>query len=152
MRSAWPPSTCRGLRPPPSWTSLFVRLTSWHNGLLPHIVFDSAANGYWPGPAEWDCATHNEEAPAVPSTSGIIDPPVHAIAVDRILALAERADGDEMERTQAWAAAIYPKLLAWHRLLARDRADKETGLMTLFHGWESGTDNSPAGTPALCRR
>ncbi len=42
-----------------------------------------------------------------------------------------------------WAASIYPKLLAWHRFLARDRADKETGLMTLFHGWESGTDNSP---------
>ena len=115
----------------------------WHNGLLPHIVFDSAADGYWPGPAQWDCAAHNEEAPAVPATSGIIDPPVHAIAVDRILALAERSDRDEMERTWAWAAAIYPKLLAWHRFLARDRADKETGLMTLFHGWESGTDNSP---------
>jgi hypothetical protein len=34
-------------------------------------------------------------------------------------------------------------VLAWHRFLARDRVDKSTGLMTLFHGWESGTDNSP---------
>ena len=38
---------------------------------------------------------------------------------------------------------MYPKLLAWHRFLVRERADKETGLLTLFHGWESGTDNSP---------
>src|ERR1700730_5405530 len=115
----------------------------WRNGLLPHIVFDPAADGYWPGPAQWECAVLSEEAPSAPATSGIIDPPVHAIAVDRILTIAERAGGDEYSRTMEWAAAIYPKLLAWHRFLARDRGDKETGLMTLFHGWESGTDNSP---------
>ncbi|HEY1823288.1 MAG TPA: glycogen debranching protein [Trebonia sp.] len=115
----------------------------WRNGLLPHIVFDPNADGYWPGPAQWECATHCEEAPTAPATSGIIDPPVHAIAVDRILTVAASAGGPELARTQAWAAGIYPKLLAWHRFLARDRADKETGLLTLFHGWESGTDNSP---------
>jgi len=115
----------------------------WRNGLLPHIVFDASADGYWPGPAQWNCAEHNEEAPQVPATSGIIDPPVHAIAVDRILVLAERAGGEQAEQTRDWAERLYPKLLAWHRFLARDRADKETGLMTLFHGWESGTDNSP---------
>ena len=115
----------------------------WRNRLLPHIVFDSAADGYWPGPAMWDCAEFNEDACAVPATSGIIDPPVHAIAVDRILSVAERVGGPELTQTKAWAATIYPRLLAWHRFLARDRVDKETGLMTLFHGWESGTDNSP---------
>jgi glucosylglycerate hydrolase len=115
----------------------------WRNGLLPHIVFDPSADGYWPGPAQWECSLHSEEATSAPATSGIIDPPVHAIAVDRILAVAASAGGPERERTEAWARSMYPKLLAWHRFLARDRADKETGLMTLFHGWESGTDNSP---------
>jgi len=115
----------------------------WRNGLLPHIVFDPNAEGYWPGPAQWECSLHSEEATAAPATSGIIDPPVHAIAVDRILSVATAAGGPERERTEAWADSMYPKLLAWHRFLARDRADKETGLMTLFHGWESGTDNSP---------
>jgi len=115
----------------------------WHNGLLPHIVFDPAADGYWPGPAQWECARYNEEATAAPATSGIIDPPVHAIAVDRILAVSASVGGPEQVRTEAWAAHLYPKLLAWHRFLARDRVDKSTGLMTLFHGWESGTDNSP---------
>src|ERR1700691_2415224 len=115
----------------------------WRNGLLPHIVFDASADGYWPGPAQWGCAQQTEEAPSVPATSGIIDPPVHAIAVDRILAIADRAGGAEAERTLAWAEHLYPRLLAWHQFLARDRADKETGLMTLFHGWESGTDDSP---------
>jgi glucosylglycerate hydrolase len=115
----------------------------WRNGLLPHIVFDPAADGYWPGPAQWACSQWNEEASTTPPTSGIIDPPVHAIAVDRILRIATRDGGPEAARTQEWAAGLYPQLLAWHRFLARDRADKETGLMTLFHGWESGTDNSP---------
>jgi len=115
----------------------------WGNGLLPHIVFDPTADGYWPGPAQWECARYNEDATAAPATSGIIDPPVHAIAVDRILAIAASTGGKEEERTTAWAAHLYPKLLAWHRFLARDRSDKSTGLMTLFHGWESGTDNSP---------
>ncbi|MGH3282720.1 MAG: MGH1-like glycoside hydrolase domain-containing protein, partial [Trebonia sp.] len=115
----------------------------WRNGLLPHIVFDPAADGYWPGPSAWECSRYTEEAPSAPATSGIIDPPVHAIAVDRILAAAASAGGAEYARTLAWATALYPRLLAWHRFLARDRSDKETGLMTLFHGWESGTDNSP---------
>jgi hypothetical protein len=117
----------------------------WRNGLLPHIVFDpsAAADGYWPGPSQWQCAEHNEDAVSAPATSGIIDPPVHAIAVDRILATASACGGREAELTWAWAEHLYPRLLAWHRFLARDRTDKSTGLMTLFHGWESGTDNSP---------
>ena len=111
--------------------------------MVPHIVFDPSADGYWPGPTQWQCARFNEDAPAAPATSGIIDPPVHAIAVDRILAAAAAKGGQEDELTLGWAAHLYPKLLAWHRFLARDRTDKSTGLITLFHGWESGTDNSP---------
>jgi hypothetical protein len=116
----------------------------WRNGMVPHIVFDPAGDvPYWPGPAQWQCQRFNEDAPAAPATSGITDPPVHAIAVDRILAAAASAGAREHETTLGWAAHLYPRLLAWHRFLARDRADKQTGLMTLFHGWESGTDNSP---------
>jgi glucosylglycerate hydrolase len=115
----------------------------WRNGMVPHIVFDPVADGYWPGPAQWECARYSEDAPEHTATSGICDPPVHAIAVDRILAVAAAAGGREYELTAGWAAHLYPKLLAWHRFLARERVDKATGLMTLFHGWESGTDNSP---------
>jgi hypothetical protein len=136
----------------------------WRNGMVPHIVFDPTADGYWPGPAVWECARFSEDATMYPATSGICDPPVHAIAVDRILRVAAASGGRELELTRGWAAHLYPRLLAWHRFLARDRADKSTGLMTLFHGWESGTDNSPrwdvpyanvevgAGLPAYVRR
>src|SRR5499427_2530575 len=136
----------------------------WRNGMVPHIIFDPTADGYCPGPAQWQCAQVSEEATASPATSGIVDPPVHAIAVARILSVAEATGAREYELTKGWLAHLYPKLLAWHRFLARDRADKATGLLTLFHGWESGTDNSPrwdvpyagvvvgAGLPAYIRR
>jgi hypothetical protein len=115
----------------------------WRNGMVPHIVFDPSGSGYSPGPEVWECARHSDEATVAPQTSGITDPPVHALAVARILEVAAAHGGREAELTKGWAAHLYPKMLAWHRFLARERTDTSTGLMTLFHGWESGTDNSP---------
>lgn len=111
----------------------------WRNGMVPHIVFDPAATGYFPGPDRWNCAAVTDQAPADVPTSGICQPPVHAIAVARIIELAGRDDAE----TGAWVQRVYPKVLAWHRFLARERLDPGTGLITIFHGWESGMDNSP---------
>src|ERR1700746_2922054 len=36
----------------------------WRNGMVPHIVFDPTADGYWPGPALWQCAQVSEDATA----------------------------------------------------------------------------------------
>jgi len=93
----------------------------WHNGLLPHIVFDPASDGYWPALPSGSARRYNEEATAAPATSGSSTRPMHAIAVDRILAVSASVGGPEQARTEAWAAHLYPKLLAWHRFLARDR-------------------------------
>jgi hypothetical protein len=38
---------------------------------------------------------------------------------------------------------LYPRLLAWHRYLASARDPEGSGLLTIYHPWESGTDNSP---------
>ena len=46
---------------------------------------------------------------------------------------------------------VYPRLLAWHRYLARDRDPDGTGLLTIYHGWESGMDNSPRWDEAYSR-
>src|ERR1700745_3938279 len=42
----------------------------WRNGMLPHIVFDSAATGYFPGPDHWQCARYSPQPPESPATSG----------------------------------------------------------------------------------
>jgi hypothetical protein len=62
---------------------------------------------------------------------------VHAIAL-RLLAT-HAAQNDVKDRI----AALYPRLLAWHRYLASARDPEASGLLSIYHPWESGTDNSP---------
>src|ERR671911_348397 len=69
----------------------------WKNGKIPHIVFnpDAPPESYFPGPEHWASAADSLDAPSGPSiTSGLCQPPVHAIAARHILRVAEaRGDG-----------------------------------------------------------
>lgn len=115
----------------------------WRTGMLPHIVFDPTEDGYFPGPDWWACADHSEDAPQSPRTSGICQPPVHALAVERIAQVAADRGGDAEAHVTAWLPSVYTRMLAWHRYLARYRDPSGAGLLTIYHGWESGMDNSP---------
>ena len=46
---------------------------------------------------------------------------------------------------------MYEKTVAWHRYLATARDPSGSGLITIYHPWESGTDNSPRWDAALAR-
>ena len=116
----------------------------WGDGRVPHIVFDPNAPDYRPGPDLWASAAVSALAPRTVATSGIIQPPMHAIAVWRVLQVAPS------DSIRARAAALYPKLLAWHRYLAERRDPEGSGLITIYHPWE-GTDNSPRWDAALAR-
>ncbi|HET7479953.1 MAG TPA: trehalase family glycosidase [Rubrobacteraceae bacterium] len=126
----------------------------WATGKVPHIVFnpDAPPESYFPGPEHWASAAPNAPAaPAKPATtSGLCQPPVHAIAARRILEIAERRDGDAAGARE-FLREIYPKLLFWHRYLMTARDPEESGLVTIYHPWESGTDNSPRWQDALDR-
>ena len=122
----------------------------WENGKIPHIVFNPEAppESYFPGPEHWASAADAPDVPAM--TSGLCQPPVHALAALRILQIAE-ARGDGAAGAREFLAEVYPKLLAWHRYLATARDPEGSGLVTIYHPWESGTDNSPRWTGALER-
>ena len=125
----------------------------WENGKIPHIVFNPEAppESYFPGPEHWASAADAADAPTGPArTSGLCQPPVHALAALRILRIAE-ARGDGAAGAREFLAVVYPKLLAWHRYLATARDPEGSGLVTIYHPWESGTDNSPRWTGALER-
>ncbi|HEY6580627.1 MAG TPA: hypothetical protein VIZ60_05790, partial [Rubrobacter sp.] len=125
----------------------------WKNGKIPHIVFnpDAPPESYFPGPEHWASAAEAPDAPTGPATtSGLCQPPVHALAALRILRIAE-ARGEGVAEARTFLGEIYPKLLAWHRYLATARDPEGSGLVTIYHPWESGTDNSPRWTPALER-
>jgi glycogen debranching enzyme len=122
----------------------------WKTGKVPHIVFNpkAPAHSYFPGPDHWACAAVSPDAPpAPPYTSCLCQPPVHAIAAWRIWEATR--DGRAREEATAFLRDIYPRLLAWHRYLLTYRDPEGSGLVTIYHPWESGTDNSPRWDAAL---
>jgi hypothetical protein len=126
--------------------SLFA--AQWSDGRVPHIVFNPNARDYFPGPEWWASAQSSPLAPRQPATSGLIQPPPHAMALLHILRLARE---QHAEPIVARVGAIYPRVLAWHRYLARYRDPHARGLLVIYHPWESGTDNSPRWDAALAR-
>jgi hypothetical protein len=120
----------------------------WSTGMVPHIVFRAGPDEpYFPGPEWWDCPI----APAAPTppvqTTGICQPPVHALALQRIWQLTPEPLQPEI---RARLRALYPRLVKWHRYLATQRDPEASGLVTVYHPWE-GTDNSPRWDRALAR-
>jgi ABC-type sugar transport system ATPase subunit len=111
----------------------------WDDGLVPQIVFHAPSDDYFPGPSVWG-VQH------VPPTSGITQPPVLASAVRRMVDMAH-----DRSAAEARAAAIYPRLLAWHRWWRAARDPTGSGLVSVLHPWETGRDNSPAWDEALAR-
>lgn len=103
----------------------------WRDGRVPHIVFNPAVpeGAYFPGPEFWQVS-----APSGARTSGIVQPPVHALAAWRV----HLADPDT-----AFLRRIYPRLVAQQEYLRTARRSPE-GLISIVHPWESGMDNSPA--------
>jgi glucosylglycerate hydrolase len=120
----------------------------WATGKVPHLVFRAGPDHpYFPGPQWWDTAV-SPAAPAPPlQTTGICQPPVHALALQRIWQL---TPPDQQPEIRARIQALYPRMVSWHRYLATQRDPESSGLVTTFHPWE-GTDNSPRWDRALER-
>ena len=108
----------------------------WSDGMVPHIVFRVDSPDYFPGPSVWGCEVD-------PPSSGISQPPV-ATSVARWLL---EADGGA--EAKARAAALFPKMLAWHRWFRSARDPDGAGVIAVAHPWESGRDNSPDWDAAM---
>ncbi|MGC4943282.1 MGH1-like glycoside hydrolase domain-containing protein [Kribbella sp. DT2] len=117
--------------------------SQWSDGRIPHISFSPAVarDAYFPGPDFWQAATTGGV-----ETSGIIQPPVHALAAW----LTHQADEQESVRRN-FLPRVYPQLVAWHTYLRTRRDLGARGLVAIVHPWESGMDNSPAWDDALAR-
>jgi len=121
-------------------TSLLA--AQWSTGMIPHIVFSENDANYFRGVDRW--AT--DRAPARPAgvkSSGICQPPVHAIAVRHILDRGRENGGSDQVAAERFVEESFDGWLAWHRWLARVRDPETVGLIEIHHSWESGLDNSP---------
>jgi glucosylglycerate hydrolase len=125
----------------------------WANGKIPHIVFNPNAppGSYLLGPEHWMPATLEKLDPGSPRrlTSALCQPAVHAVAALKIWEAAEEAGEAAIDAARAILLDLYPKLYAWHRYLLTKRDPERSGLVTVYHPWESGTDNSPRWDEAL---
>ena len=124
-------------------TSLFGR--QWTNGLLPQIVFDPRIDEYFPGVDFWH-AECDESALCDRKTSGVVQPPLHATAALRAYRRAE-----DTVAALAFLKEMFPRLLAWHDYLYRERDPEDEGLVYIRHPWESGMDNSPMWDAIMLR-
>ena len=154
----------RGLYPHQwSWDSAFIAIGSrhlsvrraqreletlltaqWDDGRLPHIVYNPAVppGAYFPGPEFWRPSPGGIGV----ATSGIVQPPVHALAC----LLVHRADPRASVRS-GFLARTYPRLAAWHRYLTDRRDLGGGGLVSVVHPWEPGMDNGPCWDAPLAR-
>jgi hypothetical protein len=117
----------------------------WSTGKVPHIVFDPEAppKSYFPDAERWNSSALSKDAPEGKRTSGLCQPPVHAIAVRRIWQTSRGKDEERVARARTFLQDNYRRLFSWHRYLATARDPEGSGLVTIYHPWESGTDNSP---------
>ncbi|UGY91331.1 MGH1-like glycoside hydrolase domain-containing protein [Streptomyces gobiensis] len=122
----------------------------WGDGRIPHIVFNPAIphEAYFPSPDFWRSTTAGAAAgaPTRTETSGIVQPPVHALAAW----LVHRADPGASWR-RGFLPRLYPRLAAWHRYLTERRDLGGHGLVSVIHPWEPGMDNSPCWDGPLAR-
>ncbi|MCK0168098.1 hypothetical protein MWU52_11090 [Jannaschia sp. S6380] len=121
--AAWGFATFDGSR---AWTELETLMTGqWDDGMVPHILFHRPDPGYFPGPEVWASGT-------MPASSGITQPPV-AATMARLV--------HDRSPDEGRLAALYPRLLSWHRWFMIHRVRQ--GVACVTHPWESGRDNCP---------
>ncbi|WP_411147106.1 MGH1-like glycoside hydrolase domain-containing protein [Streptomyces sp. A30] len=141
----------RHLSPLRAQTELETLLSGqWEDGRIPHIVFNPSVplDAYFPSPDFWRSSTagHAAGAPRTVQTSGIVQPPVHALAAW----LVHCADPG-LSRARGFLAQVYPRLAAWHRYLLHRRDLGAGSLASVVHPWEQGMDNSPCWDAPLSR-
>jgi glycogen debranching enzyme len=109
----------------------------WDNGFIPHIIFHTETDSYFPG-ADFHCSYLHPKASKKYKTTGMTQPPVAGFALHELYKISN-------DKT-AILAAISPmldKVYKNHEYFYNHRDVHDEGLVFIYHNWESGTDNSP---------
>lgn len=107
----------------------------WHNGMVPHMIFDMSPK-YIQDRVAWR-SWASAQSPNHVATSGITQPPMIAEAIWRV--------GQHLnsgERTNFFKKVL-PKLIKYHEWLYTERDPHKEGLVLQIHPYETGFDNTP---------
>lgn len=107
----------------------------WHNGMLPNMILTRDFTGKR-NASFWQ-SNVSIYSPDDYATSGITQPPMLAEAVVRV--------GEKLSKSECtrWYQEMYPKIVAYHKWLYKERDPNKTGLVFQVHPWETGLDNTP---------
>ena len=109
----------------------------WENGFIPHIVFHTKNDSYFPG-ADFHKSSLNPKSPKHIKTSGITQPPVLGFVLEKLYNIAD----NKIEILKFIRSQIN-KVYKNHHYFYSKRDINNEGLVYIYHNWESGTDNSP---------
>lgn len=112
----------------------------WRNGMLPHMIY-ARRFPYWLEALLWD--TGNFVVQRGVRTSGLTQPPMFAIAAEKVAAALPAAD------RAAFIAGILPVAVKFHDWIYRERDPHGTGLAVCLHSWECGLDDTPYWTEPM---
>lgn len=107
----------------------------WDNGLIAQITFNPNETKYFPGPQFWGT---EKFAKGEILTSGITQPPLLGISFVHVYSNT-KSEGLKTRLVKE----VLPKVIKYHEYLKNFRDQEDSGLLTVVHPWESGTDNSP---------
>ena len=116
-----------------AWGELTRLLSAqWPSGLVPHIVFWSQDDTYFPGPDVWATGRN-------PPTTGLTQPPLPVSAAARLFATDPDRDRARQALQRPLARTGRP---GWRGSGGLVRGPH--GACVVVHPWESGMDNSPS--------
>jgi len=109
----------------------------WQNGFLPHIIFHTETDSYFPGPKFHRSDLHASSSKKYKST-GMTQPPVMGFVLQEIYKISKNK-----KATLSFIKEVIDKVYDNHNYFYKNRDSKHEGLVYIYHNWESGTDNSP---------
>lgn len=109
----------------------------WENGFIPHIVFHTDSDSYFPGPDFHQSNLHPKASKKYRST-GMTQPPVFGFVLEKLYEIAK-----DKEQSLEFIKRQIDKVYENHVYFYSNRDYNNDGLVYIYHNWESGTDNSP---------
>ena len=111
--------------------------TQWENGFIPHIVFHTESDTYYPG-ADFHQSNLHPSASKKYISTGMTQPPVTGFVLQELYRIS-----DDKEDILQFIEKVIDKVYANHQYFYKNRDLHNEGLVYIYHNWESGTDNSP---------
>jgi len=111
--------------------------SQWGNGFIPHIIFHTESDSYFPGPDFHRSDLHPESSKKYKST-GMTQPPVTGFVLEELYRI-----GIDKKATLRFLETVIDKVYFNHEYFYKNRDPQNEGLVYIYHNWESGTDNSP---------